>query len=327
MRSAVGDLVGRVDQTCRQTEVLQRIEHARCVPGPVVDDGDHPRRRVAKRLNVTPEGSDLFCDVHPPPLPSRCAPRRRRAGRRPGRVPPATTTSAATTTHAAGFGDGSVVLQRRPDRRLLPRPRSRRRCRTARRVRPSSSSRRCSSTRATATTSVATWRSPSRSSRPGGSPTRTVASCGRTTTTSPGSAHAALRQRLPVQQRARNGVRAQLQLLRNYADAASTTASIPDPPVPEAWGSNPSTAAYNFDHYFHKGRAPMWKDMGNGNWATAPDLRDAGAQGLRRDARVQRPVELNRTIRAITGPRRSAAPHRVPSCGTRPRPRRGRSSR
>jgi hypothetical protein len=67
------------------------------------------------------------------------------------------------------------------------------------------------------------------------------------------------------------GVRAQLQVLRNYADAASTTASIPDPPVPEAWGSNPATAAYNFDHYFHKGRAPKWADMGNGNWATAPD--------------------------------------------------------
>jgi N-acetylmuramoyl-L-alanine amidase len=68
-----------------------------------------------------------------------------------------------------------------------------------------------------------------------------------------------------------NGVRAQLQLLRNYADPTSTTASIPDPPVPEAWGSTPATAAYNFDHYFHKGRAPMWSDMGNGNWATAPD--------------------------------------------------------
>ena len=68
-----------------------------------------------------------------------------------------------------------------------------------------------------------------------------------------------------------NGVRAQMQLLRNYADPTSTTATIPDPPVPELWGSTPATAAYNFDHYFAKGRAPLWNDMGNGNWATAPN--------------------------------------------------------
>ena len=68
-----------------------------------------------------------------------------------------------------------------------------------------------------------------------------------------------------------NGVRAQLQLLRNYADSTSRTTNIPDPPVPELWGSSPSTAAYNFDHYFAKGDAPLWNNMGNGNWATAPN--------------------------------------------------------
>jgi Mannosyl-glycoprotein endo-beta-N-acetylglucosaminidase len=67
------------------------------------------------------------------------------------------------------------------------------------------------------------------------------------------------------------GVRAQLQLLRNYADNTSRTSSIPDPPVPELWGSTPSTAAYNFDHFSGKGKAPLWSDMGSGNWATAPD--------------------------------------------------------
>jgi hypothetical protein len=67
------------------------------------------------------------------------------------------------------------------------------------------------------------------------------------------------------------GVRAQMQLLRNYADPTSNTSNIPDPPVPELWGSNPSTAAYNFDHYFAKGWAPLWNNMGNGNWATAPN--------------------------------------------------------
>jgi hypothetical protein len=70
---------------------------------------------------------------------------------------------------------------------------------------------------------------------------------------------------------ARLGVRAQIQLLRNYADSQSSTANIPDPPVPELWGVNPPTAASNFNHYFHKGRAPLWNDMGNGNWASSPD--------------------------------------------------------
>ncbi len=68
-----------------------------------------------------------------------------------------------------------------------------------------------------------------------------------------------------------NGVRAQLQLLRNYADPTSLTSNIPDPPVPELWGSTSATAAYNFDHYFAKGDAPLWNNMGNGNWATAPN--------------------------------------------------------
>jgi len=68
-----------------------------------------------------------------------------------------------------------------------------------------------------------------------------------------------------------SGVRAQMQLLRNYADINSRTTNIADPPVPELWGSTPATAAYNFDHYFAKGKAPRWNDMGNGNWASAPN--------------------------------------------------------
>jgi len=70
---------------------------------------------------------------------------------------------------------------------------------------------------------------------------------------------------------AQAGVRAQIQLLRNYADAASRTTTIPDAPVPELWGLDPANAAYNFDHYFAKGRAPAWEDLGNGNWAMSPD--------------------------------------------------------
>ena len=70
---------------------------------------------------------------------------------------------------------------------------------------------------------------------------------------------------------AQAGVRAQIQLLRNYADSQSNAANIPDPPVPELWGLSPSTAVWNFDHYFAKGRAPLWNDMGNGNWAMSPE--------------------------------------------------------
>jgi len=65
------------------------------------------------------------------------------------------------------------------------------------------------------------------------------------------------------------GVRSQIQLLRNYGDAGSRAANLPDPLVPEAWGSNPTVAARNFDTHPHKGRAPYWNDMGNGNWATS----------------------------------------------------------
>ncbi|HEY7105869.1 MAG TPA: glucosaminidase domain-containing protein [Acidimicrobiia bacterium] len=68
---------------------------------------------------------------------------------------------------------------------------------------------------------------------------------------------------------AQAGVRAQIQLLRNYADAGSSTANIPDPPVPELWGADPSTAAWNFNRYYGKGHAPLWNDMGNGNWASS----------------------------------------------------------
>jgi hypothetical protein len=70
---------------------------------------------------------------------------------------------------------------------------------------------------------------------------------------------------------ARNGVRAQLQLLRNFADANSRAASLPDPPIPELWGLDAATAISNFDHCSCKGKAPNWNDMGNGNWASASD--------------------------------------------------------
>jgi peptidoglycan hydrolase CwlO-like protein len=66
----------------------------------------------------------------------------------------------------------------------------------------------------------------------------------------------------------RDGIRAQIQLLLNYADADSRSANLHNPPSTYWWGPNAGDA---FDHYFAKGWAPTWRDMGHGNWATDPN--------------------------------------------------------
>ncbi|HEX6310571.1 MAG TPA: glucosaminidase domain-containing protein [Acidimicrobiia bacterium] len=67
---------------------------------------------------------------------------------------------------------------------------------------------------------------------------------------------------------ARDGVRAQIQHLRNYADGDSTAASLGNAPSPYWYGSDPATAAENFDTFYAKGWAPIWEMMGKGKWAT-----------------------------------------------------------
>lgn len=69
----------------------------------------------------------------------------------------------------------------------------------------------------------------------------------------------------------RDGIRAQIQHLLNYADSSSRAAKLHHPPSPYWYGSDPATAAANFDTFFAKGWAPTWKDMGHGNWATDPN--------------------------------------------------------
>jgi peptidoglycan hydrolase CwlO-like protein len=68
----------------------------------------------------------------------------------------------------------------------------------------------------------------------------------------------------------RDGIRAQIQLLLNYADVNSRAANLHHPPSPYWWSGNPDTAVHYFDTYFAKGWAPTWSDMGHGNWATDP---------------------------------------------------------
>jgi cell division protein FtsB len=68
----------------------------------------------------------------------------------------------------------------------------------------------------------------------------------------------------------RDGVRAQIQLLKSYADPGSRAAQLANPPEPALFGS-PAAAAASYDSFAYKGAAPVWNVMGNGKWATDPD--------------------------------------------------------
>ena len=67
-----------------------------------------------------------------------------------------------------------------------------------------------------------------------------------------------------------DGVRAQIQLLRNYADPDSRARLLANLPSPALYGSNAEKAASLYDTFFLKGKAPLWNQMGGGNWATDP---------------------------------------------------------
>jgi hypothetical protein len=69
----------------------------------------------------------------------------------------------------------------------------------------------------------------------------------------------------------RDGVRAQIQHLKNYGDPDSRTPGLAHPPSPTWYGADPAVAAHNFDTFFAKGRAQTWQVMGRGNWATDPN--------------------------------------------------------
>ena len=69
----------------------------------------------------------------------------------------------------------------------------------------------------------------------------------------------------------RDGVRAQIQHLKNYGDPDSRASGLAHPPQPSWYGSDPVQAARNFDTFFAKGRAQTWQVMGKGNWETDPN--------------------------------------------------------
>jgi hypothetical protein len=69
----------------------------------------------------------------------------------------------------------------------------------------------------------------------------------------------------------RDGVRGQIQMLKNYADPGSRASNLANPPSPPIYGSDPTSSARAYDTFFAKGRVPTWNLMGNGNWATAAE--------------------------------------------------------
>jgi predicted nucleic acid-binding Zn-ribbon protein len=76
---------------------------------------------------------------------------------------------------------------------------------------------------------------------------------------------------------ARDGVRAQIQHLRNYGDQLSHASQLAHP-VSVYWYAPSSlsqaVADQNFDTFFAKGWALTWNQMGHGNWATDPNYSD-----------------------------------------------------
>jgi hypothetical protein len=69
---------------------------------------------------------------------------------------------------------------------------------------------------------------------------------------------------------ARDGVRAQIQLLKSYADPDSRSATLANPPEAGVFSSPQA-----YDTFFLKGKVPLWNQMGNGNWATAPNYAES----------------------------------------------------
>lgn len=76
---------------------------------------------------------------------------------------------------------------------------------------------------------------------------------------------------------ARDGVRAQIQHLRNYGDQLSRASQLAHPASVHWYAPSSlsqAVANQNFDTFFAKGWAVTWNQMGHGNWATDPNYSD-----------------------------------------------------
>ena len=112
-----------------------------------------------------------------------------------------------------------------------------------------------------------------------------MASRPRPTTTTPASVGATAARAASCSRLPRDGIRAQIQLLLNYADAGSRAADLHHPPSPYCGAPIPAPPP-PFDTFFAKGWAPTWSDMGHGNWATDPDYAGKVIGVYRSDGRV-----------------------------------------
>ena len=71
----------------------------------------------------------------------------------------------------------------------------------------------------------------------------------------------------PVRERAQRGACADPAAPQLRRQRLARQRRFPILRCPSSGGATPATAAYNFDHFFAKGHAPLWNNMGNGNWA------------------------------------------------------------
>ena len=75
----------------------------------------------------------------------------------------------------------------------------------------------------------------------------------------------------------RDGVRGQIQLLRNYADPTSRAANLANPPSPTIYGNDPVAAARGYDTFFAKGARPTWNLDGQRQLGDRSRVRAEGA--------------------------------------------------
>ena len=95
----------------------------------------------------------------------------------------------------------------------------------------------------------------------------------------------------------RDGVRGQIQLLRNYADPTSRAANLANPPSPTIYGHDPVAAAQGYDTFFAKGKRPDLERDGQRQLGDRPGLRAEGADRLLPDGELRRQAQLTASIR------------------------------
>ena len=287
MRSARRDSAGGIDEPRRQSEVFEGVQHTGCVSGPVVDDGDHPRRRVANPVLLARGQSELA--TAPMLSVMRLSVRHRHprcsfAGRgssSSGAAARACVLGRPASPHAAAPpppSDGSpgsagvpIVgqsrLTRRPARRVLPAaeragvPRHGRDAAAVGEMFVTEGNRynvRGDIAFAQSIVETAWFNFPDNGMvRPNNNNFAGIGACD-----SCGNGYQF--------SSALAGVRGQLQLLRNYADSRRPPPTSPTRPSPSC-GEAPPPPRRTTSTTTSPRDAPLWNHMGNGNWATAPN--------------------------------------------------------